>query len=141
MLVNRVTNRAAVLLWSSKKIDRVCTSSFAAETLSLQKLTGNMFYVRQLLKQIFGEEAERIPGLALTDNQDLYSCVHNIKPCEDKRLMADILNIKQAIADDNTITELRYVPKEEMLADCLTKTGKWGEEFLEVVRTGVYRIP
>ena len=100
-----------------------------------------MFYVRQLLRQIFGEEAERIPGLALTDNQDLYSCVHNIKPCEDKRLMADILNIKQAIADDNTITELRYVPKEEMLADCLTKTGKLGEELLEVVRTGVYRIP
>ena len=86
MLVNKVTNRVAVLLSSSKKIDRVCTSSYAEQTLSLQKLTGNMLYVRQLLRQIFGKEADRIPGLDLTDNQDLYSCVHNIKPCKDKRL-------------------------------------------------------
>ena len=141
MLVNKHTSRASVLSWSSKKIDRVCTSSFAAETLSLQKLTGNMFYVRQILKQMFGSKANDIPGLALTDNQDLYSCVHNLKPCEDKRLLADIINIKQAIVDDKTIQELRYIPKDLMIADCLTKTGRLGEDLLRVVKTGVYQIP
>ena len=141
MLVNKATSRAAVLTWSSKKIDRVCSSSLAAETLSLQKLTGNMFFVRQVLKQMFGPKADNIPGLALTDNQDLFSCVHNLKACEDKRLLADIISIKQAIADDKTITELRYVPKEEMIADCLTKTGKLGDDLLKIVRTGVYQIP
>ena len=141
MLVNKHTSRASVLSWSSKKIDRVCTSSFAAETLSLQKLTGNMFYVRQILKQMFGSKADTIPGLALTDNQDLYSCVHNLKPCEDKRLLADIINIKQAIVDDKTIQELRYIPKDLMIADCLTKTGRLGEDLLKVVRTGVFHIP
>jgi len=40
-----------------------------------------------------------------------------------------------------TITELRYVPKEQMIADCLTKTGKLGEDLLKVVRTGSYNIP
>ena len=79
--------------------------------------------------------------LALTDNQDLYSCVHNLKPCEDKRLLADIIDIKQAIVDDKTITELRYVSKDLMIADCLTKTGRLGEDLLQVVRTGVYHIP
>ena len=141
ILVNRKTNRAAVLTWSSKKIGRVCTSSLAAETLSLQKLAGNMFFVRQILKQIFGTTADNIPGLAITDNQDLFSCVHNLKACEDKRLLADIISIKQAIIDDKTITELRYVPKENMVADCLTKTGKLGEDLLNIVRTGVYVIP
>ena len=141
MLVNKATSRAAVLTWSSKKIDRVCSSSLAAETLSLQKLTGNMFFVRQVLKQMFGPKADNIPGLALTDNQDLFSCVHNLKACEDKRLLADIISIKQAIAEDKTITELRYVPKEEMIADCLTKTGKLGDDLLKIVRTGVYQIP
>ena len=141
MLVNKHTNKAAVLTWSSKKIDRVCNSSLAAETLSLQKMAGNMFYIRQMLKQIFGAVADKIPGLALTDNQDLYSCVHNLKACEDKRLLADIIGIKQAIVDDKTITELRYIPKEVMIADCLTKTGKLGEDLLTVVRTGVYNIP
>ena len=141
MLVNKHTSRAAVLSWSSKKIDRVCSSSFAAETLSLQKLAGNMFHVRQILKQMFGSKADDIPGLALTDNQDLYSCVHNLKPCEDKRLLADIINIKQAIVDDKTIQELRYIPKDLMIADCLTKTGRLGEDLLKVVKTGVYHIP
>ena len=141
MLVNKHTSRSAVLTWSSKKIDRVCTSSLAAETLSLQKLLGNMFYVRQILRQMFGSKADNIPGIALTDNQDLYSCVHNLKACEDKRLLADIINIKQSIVDDKTINELRYVPKEIMVADCLTKTGKLGEDLLQIVRTGVYNIP
>ena len=141
MLVNKTTSRAAVLTWSSKKIDRVCSSSLAAETLSLQKLAGNMFFVRHMLKQMFGEKADNIPGLALTDNQDLFSCVHNLKPCEDKRLLADIISIKQAIADDKTITELRYVPKEKMIADCLTKSGKLGDDLWQIVKTGVYHIP
>ena len=100
-----------------------------------------MFYVRQILKQMFGPKADEIPGLALTDNQDLYSCVHNLKACEDKRLLADVIDIKQAIVDDKTITELRYVSKDLMIADCLTKTGRLGEDLLQVVRTGVYHIP
>ena len=100
-----------------------------------------MFYVRQILKQMFGSKGDNIPGIALTDNQDLYSCVHNLKACEDKRLLADIINIKQSIVDDKTINELRYVPKEIMVADCLTKTGKLGEDLLQIVRTGVYNIP
>ena len=80
MLVNKVTSRASVLTWSSKKINRVCSSSLAAEMLSLQKLAGNMFFIRQILKQMFGTKADEIPGLAITDNQDLFSCVHNLKP-------------------------------------------------------------
>ena len=90
---------------------------------------------------MFGSKADEIPGLALTDNQDLYSCVHNIKACDDKRLLADIINIKQAIVDDKTIQELRYIPKDLMIADCLTKTGRLGEDLLKVVKTGVYHIP
>ena len=90
---------------------------------------------------MFGDRAANIPGLALTDNQDLYSCVHNLKACEDKRLLADIISIKQVIADDKTITELRYISKDVMISDCLTKTRKLGEDLLNIVRTGVYHIP
>ena len=28
-----------------------------------------------------------------------------------------------------------------MIADCLTKTGKLGDDLLKIVRTGVYQIP
>ena len=43
MLVNKVTNKASVLFWASKKIERVVSSSLAAETLALQKLRCSTF--------------------------------------------------------------------------------------------------
>ena len=86
MLVNKVTNRAAVLTWASKKINKVCLSSLAAETLSLQMLARNMFFVKHILKKMFDDKADKIPGLAITDNQGLFSCVRNLKACEDMML-------------------------------------------------------
>ena len=35
MLVNKHTNRASVLFWASKKIERLVSSSLAAETIAL----------------------------------------------------------------------------------------------------------
>ena len=103
MLVNKVTNKASVLFWASKKIERVVSSSLAAETLALQKLFSTMFYIRQILSQMFGKAAENIPGLALIDNQDLWSTLHHLKNCEDKILFADIIQLKQSIIVDHTV--------------------------------------
>ena len=141
LLVNKKTSAATVIDWSSKKIERVVTSSLAAETLSLQKMASNLYFVRKLLKELIGNHADSIPCLALIDNQDLFSCIHNIKSCEDKRLLADIINIRQHIHDDRTINEVRFIPREEMIADCLTKKTKDGEKVMDIFRTGSYEIP
>ena len=141
MLVNKVTNKASVLFWASKKIERVVSSSLAAETLALQKLFSTMFYIRQILGQMFGKAAEKIPGLALIDNQDLWSTLHHLKNCEDKRLLADIIQLKQSIIIDHTVQEVRYVQSKEMLSDCLTKPGRSAEAFNIILKTGEYRIP
>ena len=119
LLVNKVTNAAAIIHWSSKKLIRVVSSSLAAETISMQNLSSNMFFVKSLLKELLGAEAENIQGLVLNDNQDLFSCVHNIKACDDKRLLADVIGIRQAIHQDKVIHEVRYVPGKLMIADCL----------------------
>ena len=124
-----------------QKIERVVNSSLAAETLALQKMSNNLFFVRQLLKEILGPSADSIPCLVLTYNQNLFSCIHNLKSCEDKRLLADIINIRQHIHDDKTINEVRYIPRSEMLADCLTKKSKEGEKLMDVFRMGSYMIP
>ena len=100
-----------------------------------------MFFVKSLLKELLGTEAENIKGLVLTDCQDLFSCVHNIKACDDKKLLADIIGIRQAIHDDKVIHEVRYVPGKLMIADCLTKKTKSGEGLMTILRTGVYAIP
>ena len=142
MLVNKITGAAVTLLWSSKKIDRVVNSSLAAETLALQKMTGKIFLIRKLLEGLLGEKAKRIPCIALIDSQNLWSCIHNLKACNDDRLQADIISIRQAIHDDHSIQEVRFVPTWEMLADSLTKqTTLLDNNLLNTVRAGHYELP
>ena len=141
MILNKVSNAAAIIHWSSKKIDRVVASSLHAETLSMHSLLKNMYFARNLGSEIVGDVFKKMPGLILTDNQDLFSCVHNLKSCEDKRLLADIISIRQAIYEDKTISEVRYVESNLMIADCLTKVTKTGKDLIEVVRSGHYSIP
>ena len=45
----------------------------------------------------------------------------HVKNSNDKRLLGDILQIKQAIAVDGIINELRLMPSSEMMVDVLTK--------------------
>ena len=142
LLVNKTTEAAAVVHWSSKKITRVVSSSLAAETLGLQQMTGTLYLVRQILEGLCGTQASQIPCLALTDSKNLWSCIHNISSCSDNRLQADVINIRQAIHDDQTIQEVRYIHSSQMLADCLTKqTNLTGQMLLNTVRTGTYTVP
>ena len=139
-LVNKKTNSATPITWSSKKIERVVNSSLAAETLAVVKIIGAIFFIKEILKQMYGKECGDIPCLTLTDSKDLYEAVHNVKNTNDKRLLGDILQIKQAMAVDGIIEELRHVPSHEMLADSLTKEGVNGEELLNCVRTGILHV-
>ena len=135
-LVNRKTFAATPITWSSKKIERVVNSSLAAETLALVKVIGVIYFIKEILKQMYGNEQGNIPCLTMVDSKDLFESVHNVKNTNDKRLIGDILQIKQAIAVDGVIDELRHVSSGEMLADSLTKDGANGEELLNCLRTG-----
>ena len=71
---------------------------------------------------------------------NLFEAVHNVKTTQDKRLVGDILQIKQAMAIDNIITELRLVKSSEMYADSLTKGGVNAEHLMNVLRSGTLTI-
>ena len=141
MLTNRVTGKTSVLNWTSRRLSRVVHSSLGAECLSLQSLTSQLYFVRSILEELFGDEAKEIPTLAYTDCSDLFSAVHNIKNVADARLAADIISIKEAIQLDQTITELRFCHGSDMLADSLTKYKKLGNDLWNVMRTGSYSLP
>ena len=140
-LVNKRTNCAVPLTWSSKKIERVVSSSLGAETLAMVKVIGIIYFIKEILKQMYGSEVGDIPCLTLVDSKDLYESIHNIKSPQDRRLIGDILQIKQAIAIDKIITEVRHVRSDDMLADPLTKGGVNAEELLNVLRCGTIKVP
>ena len=134
-------NFATPLTWSSKKIERVVNSSLGAEAIAATKLIGTLYFIKEILKQMYGVKAGNIPCLTLTDSKDLFEAVHNIKSPEEKWIIGDILQIKQAIAIDKIITEVRHVSKDDMLADPLTKGGRNAEDLMKVFRSGVLNIP
>ena len=142
LLLNKHTKAAAVLHWSSKKIERVVHSSTAAETLSMQKMFSTIFLVRKILTEMCGNRVRDLNCVALTDNQPLFSNLHHIKAnSEDYRLQADIIELRQSIEQEKTVQEVRYVHTSQNIADCLTKTTKSGHMLLQVVRTGQYDLP
>ena len=100
-----------------------------------------MFFVKSLLGEICGDAVKSLKGLAIIDNQDLFSCIHNLKSCDDKRLLSDIISIRQSIHEDETIAEVRFVPGKEMIADCLTKSSRNSADLMMILRTGLYQIP
>ena len=68
MLVNKYTDSAVALIWSSEKIERMVMSSLAAEMLSLQKMLTMVYLVRRLMDGLCREEANAIPCIDLTDS-------------------------------------------------------------------------
>ena len=95
------------------------------EIQALVKLNTMLFFIRSVLKSLPGQEEMNIPCLTLIDIQNLYSCVHQMKlTSDDLRLFADILDIRDAIAEQKLITEVRYYPGELMISEGLTKQTK-----------------
>ena len=90
---------------------------------------------------MFGTRAMDIPGVACIDSKNLFESVHNIKAVDDRRLIDTIVEIKQAIALDKTVQEIRLVPGERMLADGLTKKNGFCEELLQVLQQGKLSLP
>ena len=142
LLMNKFTEATAVLHWSSKKIDRICNSSFAAETIALQKMFSSLYLVRELLKELCGNRVTGLQCITMTDNHALFSNVHHLKSnTDDYRLQTDVLSIRQSIEKDKIAQELRCCQSEENISDCLTKTTKSGILLQNILRTGMYSLP
>ena len=123
LIANKKTERACVIGWRSKQIQRVVHSSLAAEAMSVLELFGDLLYTRNILKQMYGKRALEIPTIAITDSNNLWSAVHNIKAVEDRRLLTTIAELKEAMALDQCAHELRHLPGQFMIANGLTKKG------------------
>ena len=140
MLVNTHRNLACVLNWRSKKLVRKVVSSLAGEALAAVATIGEIVYNKAILKQIFGDKIDSIPVVLYTDSKNLYESVHSSGLVDDAWLIIDISIIKDALSD-GTISCLKRVLGEDMIANCLTKNGASGATLLEVLQTGQYVMP
>ena len=139
--MNIKTGNSAIFHWRSKQIRRVVHSSEAAEAYALLDAFGDAFYFRNILTQLLGRRASKIPAIAMIDCKNLWESIHNLKPVEDKALMKTIVEIKEFMAMDSVVQEVRLVPASQQLADGLTKQGQKSCDLMKVLQTGKYYLP
>ena len=131
---------ACVLNWRSKKLVRKVISSLAGEALAMVAAIGEMVYNKAILKQVYGDVINEIPVIMFTDARNLSEAVHSTALVEDAWLIPDIAIIKDALCD-GTISSLRRVSSNDMLANCLTKSGASAEQLMTVLQSGKYVLP
>ena len=128
-----------MLNWRSRKLVRKVISSMAGEALALVAGIGEMVYNKAILRQIYGDEIDGIPVVMYTDCKNLYEAVHSTALVDDAWLIPDIAVIKDALCN-GTVSSLRRVSSENMLANCLTKAGASPDLLMTVLQTGKYLL-
>ena len=147
------------ITWSSKKIQKVVTSTLSAETTSLAAAMDQLSWLRIYWQWLLDpttqwkkpeESLPKIPSaisvatmtngtdVAVTDCKSLYDLVTRTAPpaCSEFRVQLVARAIKEAMKEGTT---LRWVHSGAQLADSLTKI--MASHFLrETLREGVFRL-
>ncbi|CAE7224992.1 GIP [Symbiodinium sp. KB8] len=130
----------SVLDWKSRAGQRVCRSTFGAETqASVEGLEAGQ-YMRSFLETVAkGElvtvEAAVTPAICLSDCRSLYDHIHKEgvpRVPSDRRLAIDLAALRQGLRWEKWYSKLplAWVPSGLQLGDVLTKPvdpGKWWE--------------
>src|SRR5438552_2854002 len=125
--------RGNLIHWSSTKSKRVTRSVLASEIYGM--VAGNdMAYainttIRMITEQI-GFPA--IPMIVCTDSYSLYECLVKLGTTKEKRLMIDIMAIRQSY-ERRELQEIRWINGQDNPADAMTKStpNKALEKFLD----------
>ena len=136
-MVRPEDGRCAPIDWRANKIDRVVTSSLAAEAVSLTRGLDAAVAFKWTLQQLLGAEGN-IPVRAIIDNKDTFDSVHSTTDVSERKLRREIAVIKQMLREKD-LEELIWIRGPHQLADPLTKLGANGETLMQVMQEG--KIP
>ena len=162
LISDNVSCPVSPLAWGCKKIQRVVTSTLAAETVSLNSVLDHLSWLRLCwgwmldprvewkrpshalgkLPESFSTatyKSQRLPdSLAATDCKSLYDLVTRtaVPNCAEYRTMLNARSIKDMLQEG---VQLRWVHSGAQLADSLTKIMDSG--FLrETLKIGMYKL-
>ncbi|CAE7307731.1 GIP [Symbiodinium sp. CCMP2592] len=121
----------SVLDWKSRAGQRVCRSTFSAETQAcVEGLEGGQ-YVRAMYEtlvqgQLVRVEEARLPVVCLSDCRSLYDHLHREgvpRTPADRRLAIDLAALRQALREERWTEKLpiAWIPSGLQLGDILTK--------------------
>ena len=122
VIVLKGTEGSRILDWNSTKIQRKVSSTLEAESLSLKEALSNAIYLGSFLSELLFDDFKqnRISIEAFTDNKPTEQSIRSTKQVTEKHLRIDIGEI-QRLLEDKEIKDVKWIPKEEQIADGLTK--------------------
>ena len=136
-MVRPEDGRCAAIDWRANKIDRVVTSSLAAEAVSLTRGLDAAVAFKWTLQQLLGVEGN-IPVRGIIDNKDTFDSVHSTTDVSERKLRREIGVVRQMLKNKD-LEQLIWIRGPYQLADPLTKLGANGESLMQVMQEG--KIP
>jgi hypothetical protein len=113
-------SNANILHWSSIKCKRITRSVLASELYSM----AHGFDIASAIKStIEGMLQINLPLVIYTDSKSLYDCLVKLGTTQEKRLIVDILSLRQAY-ERREITEIKWIEGSNNPADTMTKGSK-----------------
>ena len=134
-LVRPDNGKCAPIDWRANKIDRVVTSTLAAEAVSLTRGLDAAVAFKWTLQQLLGE-GTNIPVRAIIDNKDTYDSVHSTTDVTERKLRREIGAVKQMLLSKD-LEQLIWVRGPYQLADPLTKLGANADSLNEALKEGL----
>lgn len=115
------SKNANILHWSSTKCRRVTRSVLASELYALVHGFDMASVIKTTLEKILKPwHSSPIPLITCTDSHSLFDCLVKIGTTNEKRLMIDIMCLRQAY-ERREITEIVWIPGQSNPADSMTK--------------------
>jgi hypothetical protein len=114
------TGKANIVHWSSIKCKRVTRSVLASE---LYAMTHGFDIAAAIKSTIDRALLMTLPMVMCTDSKSLYDCLVRLGTTQEKRLMIDILCLRQSY-ERREIAELKWIDGNTNPADAMTKSAK-----------------
>ena len=114
-------NNANIIHWQSIKCRRVTRSVLASELYALSLGFDVAATTKSTLDQMFSGTAQgKIPLTMCIDSRSLYECLVKLGTTQEKRLMIDLLCLRQSY-ERREITEILWIKGDKNPADAMTK--------------------
>jgi hypothetical protein len=124
------SGRANILHWSSIKCKRVTRSVLASELYGMAHGFDSGASIKSTIERIL---RINLPLVLCTDSQSLYDCLVKLGTTQEKRLMIDVMCLRQAY-ERREIAEVKWIQGDTNPADSMTK-GKPSTALKQLVDT------
>ena len=130
---------ADIVHWSSVKCRRITRSILAAELFAVMLGFDASAVIRSTLELFGNKKGEgpmgtgKIPLILATDPKSLYECLIKLGTTTEKRLMVDVMLLRQAY-ERRLVTEVVWIEGKDNVADAMTKSNA-GNALTRLVNT------